>query len=367
MSRYLTKISILVLTILLLFSTLTLAAEDSPDYFTVVDKSGKPVFTTGMEVHKGDWYIGPDNKKYTIIEVKDNKAIAKYEKKVNLISEDSKLPSMLSKVSKSEALLAKGQQKKTVALYHTHSDESYVPSSGTHSESGLGDINNVVDKFAAELKEKGFKVLKSGHAHGPHDGGAYARSRRTAKKLTQKRPEAIFDVHRDGVPDKSQYLTNINGKKVAKVRIVVGRQNPGMKANDKFAKQLKYVADKKYPELVKGIYYAKGSYNQDLSPRSTLLEFGTHTNTVNDAKESTVFFSNAVTRLLSAQAQGAEDVTNEQNSGALQSLLVILGIIIVGMLGYLFVNEGSLSGVVNRIKEFFGGEFAGLYDNDDEK
>lgn len=367
MSRYLTKVSVLILTFLLLFSTLALAAEESADYFTVVDQSGNTVFKTEMKVHKGDWYIGPDNKKYTVVEVKENKAVAEYEKKVDLIPEDSKLPSALSELSTSEAPLAKGKDKKTVALYHTHSSESFVPTSGTDSKEGLGDIHNVVNKFAAELKNEGFKVLKSGHAHGPHDGGAYARSRRTAEELLKQNPDAIFDVHRDGVPDKSQYLTKVNGKQVAKVRMVVGRQNPGMKANDRFARQLKYVADKKYPGLVKGIYYAKGSYNQDLSPRATLLEFGTHTISEDDAKESTVFFSNAVTSLLSAQAQGAENVTNEQNSGALRSLLIILGVIIIGMIGYLFVNEGSMNGVINRIKEFFGGEFAGLYNNDDEE
>ncbi|ADL12565.1 stage II sporulation protein P [Acetohalobium arabaticum] len=367
MSRYSTKVSVLVLTFLLLFSTLALAAEESPDYFTVVDQKGNTVFKTEMKVHKGDWYIGPDNKKYTVVEVKEDKAVAEYDREVDLISEDSKLPSALSELSTSEAPLAKGKDKKTVALYHTHSSESFVPTSGTHSEKGLGDIHNVVNKLATELEQKGVKVINAGESNGPHDGGAYARSRRTAKKLAQKSPDAIFDVHRDGVPDKSQYLTKVNGKQVAKVRLVVGRQNPGMKANDKFAKQLKYVTDKKYPGLVKGIYYAKGSYNQDLSPRATLLEFGTHTITEDDAKESTVFFSNAVTSLISAQAQGAENVTNEQNSGAFRSLLIILGVVIIGMLGYLFANEGSLNGVINRIKEFFGREFAGISDGNDEE
>ena len=32
-----------------------------------------------------------------------------------------------------------------------------------------------------------------------------------------------------------------------------------------------------YPGLIKDIYMGKGAYNQDLAPRSVLLEFGTHT------------------------------------------------------------------------------------------
>jgi len=64
---------------------------------------------------------------------------------------------------------------------------------------------------------------------------------------------------------------------MSKVRLLVGKSNQNKEANLSFAKQIKAVADKTYPGLIKDIYMGKGSYNQDLAPRSVLLEFGTHT------------------------------------------------------------------------------------------
>ena len=52
---------------------------------------------------------------------------------------------------------------------------------------------------------------------------------------------------------------------MTKVQIVLGRTNPNLKANEAFAKQVKAVVDKKYPGLIKGIFYGDGKYNQDLS------------------------------------------------------------------------------------------------------
>ena len=64
---------------------------------------------------------------------------------------------------------------------------------------------------------------------------------------------------------------------MSKVRLLVGKSNQNKEANLSFAKQIKAVGDKLYPKLIKDIYMGKGTYNQDLAPRSVLLEFGTHT------------------------------------------------------------------------------------------
>ena len=69
----------------------------------------------------------------------------------------------------------------------------------------------------------------------------------------------------------------IGNEKMSKVRLLVGKGNQNKDANLSFAKQIKAVADKMYPGLIKDIYMGKGAYNQDLAPRSVLLEFGTHT------------------------------------------------------------------------------------------
>ncbi|MGM0471177.1 MAG: stage II sporulation protein P [Bacillota bacterium] len=367
MNRSLIYYLVLTLMLVILASSVSMAATSNNDYFRVVDQQDNTIFTTTMEVHEGDWYIADDNQKYIVVAVdkEEKKVETKQRGEVKLLNDESKLPLLLPDLSELSSFVARKKEKPQVALYHTHGSESYVPDSGTDSKPGRGDIHQVVNRFTAELKHRGFEVFQSDNHHGPHDGGAYTRSRRTAKKLIQKRPTAIFDVHRDGVPNSREYLTNVNGSSVARVRLVVGRQNPNMKVNDKFAKQLKYVTDKYYPGLIKGIFYAKGDYNQDLAPHSTLLEFGTHTIKEIEAKKATAYFSDAVNALLTAQAQGAEGVTREQDKGAFKSILTILSVVIVGTVGYLVVNEGSLEGAVTKIKQLIGSKVN--HRNDDEE
>ena len=131
--------------------------------------------------------------------------------------------------------------------------------------------------FGDALEERGVSVTLSNATHHPHDAGAYRRSRQTAVELLKDGPSAIFDIHRDGIPDPDEYATTIGNEKMSKVRLLVGKGNQNKDANLSFAKQIKAVADKMYPGLIKDIYMGKGAYNQDLAPRSVLLEFGTHT------------------------------------------------------------------------------------------
>ena len=361
------KIAISILIFLLLFSTITVAKKKN-NYFTVVsEKSGDVIFETAMDVSVGDYYINEQNKKYKIIKVNEKEGIAKFEETVKLITDKDNLFAI------SQGLLAE-KEKKLVSLYHTHSSESYKPTSGTDSEP-KGDIHAVSEALAKALRKKGIEVDYNESNHNPHDGGAYERSRRTATRLVRKRPDAIFDVHRDGVPNAKEYVTNVNGKKIAKVRLVVGRQNPQMQVNDKFAKQIKAVSDKYYPGLIKGIYYAKGKYNQDLSPRSMLLEMGTHVISAEQAIASTDVLSNVINKLLygGTKEGGGGTTTSKtkanENSGAINSIIVILAIVIIGGGLLLAANEGGFNGAVKRIKSVTSGELSnslGIKKDEDE-
>ena len=52
--------------------------------------------------------------------------------------------------------------------------------------------------------------------------------------------------------------------------MVVGRPESSNKDGKQFALQLKAIADKKHPGLVKGIFYSKGGYNQDIYPHNNI-------------------------------------------------------------------------------------------------
>ena len=67
-----------------------------------------------------------------------------------------------------------------MALYCTHSDESYEEGDGKSSIEKRGGIYDVAEKLKAALEKKGVTVYYSDENHFPHDAGAYRRSRSTA-------------------------------------------------------------------------------------------------------------------------------------------------------------------------------------------
>jgi len=165
--------------------------------------------------------------------------------------------------------------KKSVGLYMTHNDESYVPSDNVSSVYGKGGIHDVANQLSNNFKDLGYTVYLNENLHLPHDSNAYSRSLTTAKDLLSKKPDALFDIHRDGV-SRSVYVKNIDGVERCKVRIVVGQKNPNKEANLQFAMFLLTVAEEYCPWLFLDIYYAKGHYNQELTSKGLLFEMGTY-------------------------------------------------------------------------------------------
>lgn len=244
-------------------------AEDA--VYRLADGQGKTVTWYCGPCEKGDEYISQDNRHYRVTAVNETEKTAEAEL---LGAADMPDVSWLD-MQQSQAVSAIGQKK--IALYCTHSDESYLKGDGTQSSEKRGGIYDIAAAFGEKLEGLGVSVERSQETHHPHDAGAYRRSRQTAVQLLKAQPDAIFDLHRDGIPNPEEYAVTIGGEKMSKVRLLVGKGNQNKEANLSFAKQIKAVGDKIYPGLIKDIYMGKGAYNQDLAPRSVLLEFGTHT------------------------------------------------------------------------------------------
>lgn len=121
--------------------------------------------------------------------------------------------------------------------------------------------------------------------------------RRTVFKMLKQQPDAIIDIHRDSAPPRA-YYTEINSIPTARVMLVVGRQNPHKRTNLKFARQIKAKADQLYPGLVRGIFIARGNYNQDLYPTSVLIELGSDTLPRDMADNSARVFADVLTVVL---------------------------------------------------------------------
>lgn len=350
---------------------------DDETVFDIVDEQGERITYFCGTPEAGDEYISGDNQQYRItsVDAKAKRAVAEslgvFElPDVSWLDADATLP-----------VSASGDKK--IALYCTHSDESYVPTDGSSTKNTNAGIFDVAGGLVKELEAKGVTVEYSTATHLPHDAGAYRRSRQTAMKLLQNTPNAIFDIHRDGIPDPSEYNIKLGGESSSKVRLEVGRSNQNSSANKNFAAQIKAVADKIYPGLVKDIFIGKGTYNQDLLPHSVLLEFGTHTTSKDRAINSTKAMADVLYKTLyggvSGAAGSASDVkpgnssagtaagtqtntpSTESDAGSGSGILWVVGVFVAGLIIFALIATGSKQGTMDKLKrgasEMTGGLF----------
>ncbi|KUG03962.1 stage ii sporulation protein p [hydrocarbon metagenome] len=243
---------------------------------TVKDTEGNIIFQTGEPVHVEDEYINEKNQHYIVTKVSGAEGVAEIKTQVPPSDRADALnttsPGLILPNYRIPA--AAPLQSIHVVIYHTHTDESYIPTSGTASKPGNGDILKIGKIMQTSLHNDGISASHSDNTHDPHDINAYNRSRRTAAQLIKEQPDAVFDLHRDSAPVQA-YKTSINGVDSARIMIVIGRSNPNMQTNLAFAKKIKASADELYPGLMRGIFMGKGDYNQDLYPTSLLFECGT--------------------------------------------------------------------------------------------
>ena len=348
--------------------------------YTAVTQEHTPLFSHGGVIHEGDEYISRDNTLYRIASVNGTTAIAEK------IGEEIMPDVSWLRMGEAQAVFADAETessrpetgRKLIAMYVTHSDESYIPSDGTQSIEGQGGIYDVAREFRDALQQHGIDVILDESTHLPHDSGAYRRSRRTAERLLQKRPDAIIDIHRDGIPDQSEYTCTINGENASQVRLLVGRGNQNSAVNREFAKQIKAVADKKYPDLIKDIFIGKGTYNQDLSPNAILLEFGTHTISKERVLNSTDVMADVVNTALygdtTGSAKAEADAQSEKNSAkdksAFSGMAAMAAVVVIGLIVFALCQTGggrAMGTKLSRgIREMTGG-LMGKKPDDDAK
>lgn len=351
------------------FFDMTDESELQGDFFTMVDPDENTIMRTNRIIHVGDEYITGNDRVYRVVRVEGNQAEARF---LRALTYDRVAPpeDLARRVmawfagvqdrlaNRAEPVQQQGSR--TIAIYHSHGAEAYVPSDGTESVDEGGGILKVGDAFAAALEWQGVNTIKSDETHVPHDAGAYHRSRRTAEEMAQENPDAIFDVHRDAVPPE-EYLEEVEGQERVQVQLVVGRQNQNAGSNREFAEALKETADNMYPGLVKGIFMARGNYNQDMSPRSMLLEVGTHENSREEAEESAALFAEVVNGYLYGSGEGQEflspGIGDPASRSALRSTLWVIALLVVGAGAYLVISAGGIEEAKEKVRQFTKREF----------
>ena len=350
----------LLLALFLLLSVSALAQEEEALYRILSPEGGVLTWYAGVP-DIGDEYIAGNNQHYRVTAVQPDSAAARTES----LGEFA-LPDVSWLEDGAQPVAA---AKKAVALYCTHSDESYVPTDGASSIEKRGGIYDVAESLKSELEKLGITVFYSDENHFPHDAGAYRRSRSTAAALAEEGVDALFDIHRDGIPDASQYESKVSGQEVTKVRLLVGRGNQNAEANKQFAAQIKAVADKLYPGLVKDIYLGKGSYNQDLMSQSVLLEFGTHVSEKDEVLASTNYMARVLSRALYGGVSGAagSDKTGaEKNTGGWTGTAWLIGALLLGALVYAFAATGNGRDALRKWKRTFQEMTGGIGTGEDD-
>ena len=211
--------------------------------------------------------------------------------------------------------LQKDTEKPQILLYHTHSQEAFADSREGEVEDTIIGVGNYLTELLTETY--GYQVLHVTEAFDMESGeldrsAAYDYARPRLEALLKENPsiQVIIDLHRDGVPEDSHLVTEINGKPTAQIMFYNGLSyttergnleylpNPYIKDNLAFSFQMEYQAAQYYPNFYRGIYLAGYRYNLHLRPRSVLVEAGAQTNTVQEVKNAMEPFADILNRVL---------------------------------------------------------------------
>lgn len=231
-------------------------------------------------------------------------------------------PALLPVETKPQVETAKNSsygQQPLVAIYHTHSSETYHGRNehlkgeqffaGDYCWGETDGVISVGDQVAAILsQEYKIPVVHSRKIHDyPVFRNAYTNSKLTLENILREYPsiKVVLDLHRDGLtrPPEEEIKTVVAGENLARVAIIVGKgqkgyENPHWQQNQAFAQKLHQAMESLYPGLSRGIIMKDWPYNQELHPQALLLEVGDHYNTKEEALRSAQLVADALAMVI---------------------------------------------------------------------
>ncbi len=221
-------------------------------------------------------------------------------------------------LEKSATLKIEDKEKPSVLIYHTHTTESYemcdngwyCSDYATRSKDEDRNMVRVGNEIEQQLTKAGFCVIHDKTVHDARYNGAYSRSRETVEKILKENPtvQVTIDVHRDAIYQQNgtriKPVCEIDGKKSAQVMIITGCEDgdvedfPDWEKNLVFALELQREVESKYPSLMRPVMFCNRKYNMDVTPCSLLLEFGSDSNTLEEAMYSGFLVGRSLASLL---------------------------------------------------------------------
>lgn len=198
--------------------------------------------------------------------------------------------------------------KPLVAIYHTHTSESFVPTTGvTHRRGGqVGEIVAVGEVLVHQLNKYHVQAVHSKQVHDfPSFMKAYGPSEITVKKILADHPsiQMVLDIHRDA-ESRENSLTEIDGMPVARMAIIVavGQEDlvqPHWQKNLAFAKVIDDKLNSYFPGLSRGIQTVEWRYNQHLHERALLFEIGSQETSQEEAERAIEILGEILVEILS--------------------------------------------------------------------
>lgn len=195
-------------------------------------------------------------------------------------------------------------KRKVVYVYFTHNRESYIPylkgvNDPDNAYHSTFNVTRIGDQLKTSLEDRGIgtfidKTDIQGNLNKKHL--SYAKSYQESRPVVQTAMASnhdlnyFFDIHRDS-QRKKETTIEINGKSYARLDFVIGGNNPNYEKNQKLAIELHNLLEKKYKGLSRGVLLKKGAgsngvYNQNLSDKAILIEFGGVDNTFAELNRS---------------------------------------------------------------------------------
>ncbi len=190
--------------------------------------------------------------------------------------------------------------KSKVAIYHTHTCESYTPTeqyqytaSGNFRTTDLNfSVSRVGDVLESCLNSYGCTVIHDKTYHDyPAYNGSYSRSLVTAQNILSANPDTdiVIDLHRDAIADETYApKVKIGDEYVSQLMFVMGTDGSNSAhtnwlQNLKFAIKVQQKANELYPGLFKPIILRNSEYNQHVAKAACIIEVGSTGNTLEES------------------------------------------------------------------------------------
>ena len=212
----------------------------------------------------------------------------------------------------------KSSRQPQILIFHTHSQEGFIDSVEADAKTTIVGVGDYLTKLLTE--RYGYNVIHDTTVYDYVDGKldrskAYTYAEEGIAKILQENPsiEVVIDLHRDGVAETTHLLTEVDGKKMAKIMFFNGLSysrvngdigylyNPYRDDNLAMSLQMQLIGKAYYPDFLRNIYVNAYRYCLHERGRSMLIEAGAQTNTVEEVKNAMEPLADILNKFLSGE------------------------------------------------------------------